>query len=53
MSKYKEIYIKLFGAVENAINEIDKFNFGKAKEILIDAQLKAEEIIIENDDIDI
>ncbi len=46
MKSYKKPYLKLFGALEDVIEEINNLNFGKAKEILINAQQEAEEIII-------
>lgn len=51
MLKYKSLYFKMLNASEDAIREIDKSNFGKAKEILIAAQLKAEEIVMNNGEV--
>ncbi len=43
MQDYKALYIHLFGAVSNAIEEIEKLNLGNAKHILIVAQQESEE----------
>lgn len=45
--RYKELYFHLFGAVCDAIEEIENNNYGTAKEMLIKAQLECEEKYIE------
>ena len=46
MTDYKELYILMLDASERAIEAIEKQNFGAAKEILISAEQKCEEIYI-------
>ena len=48
MPDYKEIYLSLFRATENALKLIDKCDILAAKEALINAQQQAEEMYIEN-----
>ncbi len=43
MQNYKDLYIHLFGAVSDAIDELEKMNLGNAKQILIHAQQESEE----------
>ena len=43
MDEYKKPYLILFGKLADAIEAIEKCNFGQAKEILIKAQNDAEE----------
>ncbi|MGM9606967.1 MAG: hypothetical protein ACI3XJ_05625 [Oscillospiraceae bacterium] len=43
MVNYKELYIQLFAAAADAVEAIEKMNFGRAREILIRAQQNAEE----------
>ena len=43
MSEYKKPYLILFNAITRAIEQIEKQNFGEAKEILIKSQQEAEE----------
>ena len=47
MIHYKDLYLKLFSAAADAVDAIDEMNFGKAKEILLRAQLEAEEVHME------
>ena len=49
MTVFKKMYFELFNALSNAIEEIDKHNFGNAAEIIKTAQLSAEEIFIDED----
>ena len=44
---YKDLYFHLFGAVCDAIEEIEKNNYGMAKERLIKVQQECEEKYIE------
>ena len=46
MPDYKQLYILMLDASERAIEEIEKQNYGAAKEILIAAEQKCEEIYI-------
>lgn len=43
MLNYKEMYFKLFAATADAVVAIEDMNFGLAQDILIKAQLEAEE----------
>ena len=49
-SKMRKMYITLFNAVSDAIIKIDKMDFGSAKEILIAAQRKTEDIYIDEEE---
>lgn len=46
MSVYKNIYLKLFNAVTDAIREIESKNPHKARQILVDAQRDCEDTYI-------
>ena len=46
MTDYKELYVLMVDASERAIEAIEKQNYGAAKEILIAAEQKCEEIYI-------
>ena len=46
MPDYKTMYLRLFNAVTDAIESIDRQNFGTAKEQLIKAQQETEELYI-------
>ena len=46
MTDYKELYILMVDASERAIEAIEKTNYGAAKDILIAAEQKCEEIYI-------
>ncbi len=41
---YEKLYHLLFNAITDALEQMEKQNFGTAKEILIAAQQQAEEI---------
>ena len=43
---YEKLYHLLFNAITDALEQMEKQNFGTAKETLIAAQQKAEEIYI-------
>ena len=43
---YQKMYTTLFDAITDALSQIETQNYGDAKEILISAQKKAEEIYI-------
>lgn len=44
MINYKEQYLKLFAAAADALDALEHMNVGQAKEILLQAQLAAEEV---------
>lgn len=44
--EYEKMYHLLFNAITDALEQIEKQNLGTAKELLISAQQKAEEIYI-------
>ena len=46
MPDYKQLYILMVDASERAIEAIEKQNYGAAKDILIAAEQKCEEIYI-------
>ena len=43
---YQKMYTTLFNAISDALKKIEDQNYGNAKELLIAAQQKAEEIYI-------
>ena len=49
MQNYQKLYTLLFNAVTDALEEMEKLNFGRAKELLITAQQAAEEAYIGED----
>lgn len=46
MPDFKALYSLLFAAMSDAIEQIERTNYGEAKELLIAAEQKAEEIYI-------
>ena len=46
MANYEKMYSSLFNAITDALEQIEQQNFGSAKDLLIAAQQKAEEIYI-------
>ena len=50
MQNYQKLYALLFNAVTDALEEMEKLNFGRAKELLVTAQQTAEEAYIRADD---
>ena len=50
MANYDKMYSLLFNAITDALEKLEKQNFGDAKDILISAQQKAEEIFIAAED---
>ena len=46
MTDYQQLYILMLDASERAIEAIEKQNYGAAKEILIAAEQKCEEIYV-------
>lgn len=47
MVDYQKLYTLLFNAYTDAIEAMDRMNFGAAKDILIHAQQQAEDCYIE------
>ena len=47
MVDYEKLYYIMVNASEDAIEEIEKRNYGNAKEILITAERRCEDIYIE------
>ena len=47
-----DYYTNLFNAVTDAINALNQQNYGFAKEILIQAQLKSEDLYLEKEQTD-
>ena len=50
MPDYQKMYTTLFNAMTDAIENIEKLNYGTAKELLIQAQQKTEELHIDAED---
>ena len=50
MANYDKMYSTLFNAITDALEQIEQQNFGSAKDLLIAAQQKAEEIYINSED---
>ena len=50
MDIYKQMYLHLFNSVTNALEHIEAQNFGLAKEALIAAQQKCEEMFLESEE---
>ena len=48
MEVYQKMYYLLFNAITDALEQLDAQNYGEAKETLISAQQKAEEIYIDS-----
>ena len=47
---YREMYHRMFNAATDALNEMDRQNFGAARDVLISAQQACEEIYMESDE---
>ena len=47
MQMYKKMYLILFNAITSALRQIDENDFLVAKEILVTAQKKTEEIFLD------
>ena len=50
MTDYQKMYTTLFNAVTDALEQMESQNYGNAKDMLIAAQQKAEEIYITAED---
>ena len=44
MTDYQKMYLLLFNAITDALEQLDAQNYGEARDTLIAAQQKAEEI---------
>ena len=49
-ANYKQMYLTLFNGITYALSQIKRMNFGRARDILMDAQKEAEEIYISGAD---
>ena len=47
---FKELYFYLFGKVADTLEELEKENIGRAKEMLVTAMQEAEERYIKDED---
>ncbi len=50
MPNYEKMYFRLFNAVSDAIEEMDRCKYCAASEILIKAQLTCEELYLQAED---
>ena len=50
MTDYKAMYLLLFNEITDALEKREEQNYGEARELLIAAQQKAEDIYIVSDD---
>ena len=50
MTDYKAMYLLLFNAVTDALEKMDRQNYGEASALLIAAQQKVEELYMDSDD---
>ena len=50
MPNYEKMYLMLFNAVTDALEQITTCNYGSARDLLIAAQQKTEEIYISEDE---
>ena len=48
MVDFRELYFRLFGVMADAVEELEKENMGRAKELLVVAMQEAEEKYIED-----
>ena len=46
MTDYQKMYTLLFNAITDALMQMEKQNYGSAKEILVSAQQRAEELYL-------
>jgi len=51
-SDYKRPYLILFNGITSALRAMERMNFGRAKELLEDAQADAEEAFLDSGDLD-
>ena len=50
MEDFKKLYFYLFGKVADALEELEKENIGRAKDLLLTAMQEAEERYIKDED---
>lgn len=50
MADYEKMYLHLFNRITDAIEAIEKCNYGEAADILRSAQRKAEDIYLDDKD---
>lgn len=50
MQEYKRAYLRLFNAVTDALSDLERQDFGAARDLLIRARQEAEEQIVEGDE---
>ena len=50
MTDYQKMYTMLFNAITDALMQMEKQNYGAAKETLISAQQRAEELYLSAED---
>ena len=50
MTDFRKLYFKLFAAIADAVEDLENGKSAQARKKLIDAQQKAEEEYLENDD---
>ena len=50
MTDYQKMYTMLFNAITDALMQMEKQNYGSAKETLISAQQRAEELYLSAED---
>ncbi len=50
MADYQKMYTTLFNAITDALEQLTRQNIGEAKETLMQAQQKAEELYMKSDD---
>ena len=50
MVNYQKLYTGLFNAITDALEELEDLNIGRAKALLRQAQIDAEERYLENED---
>ena len=48
MTDYQKMYLTLFNAITDALEQMEKQNLGSAKDLLTTAQQKTEEIYMES-----
>lgn len=49
-ANYKKLYLLLFNHISRALEAMEELDFGKAKNLLIEGQIKAEETYLEYTD---
>lgn len=47
---YRKMYTRLFNAVTDALEEMERQNFGAAHQLLVEAQQDCEEIYLDGED---